>query len=142
MYYLGRMLPLLLLLVGMAVVTSPAHAATAPWESAYSAPSFGSGAGGGAGPIRQVYCDLVGLMQGSFGGLLLSAAALMAIAGAMMGDFSGGKAAIMVGVCSFTIAAGISLYFGDLGCGLDGGNGNAPVLRTLDADTGDDTGLF
>jgi hypothetical protein len=113
-------------------------AATAPWESAYSAPAFAGGA------IREVFCDIVGMVQGSFGALLLSTAALMAVAGAAFGDMTSAKSGLVVGVGAATIAAGVSLYFGDLGCGLDGGaqpgNNAAPVLRQLDAD--DAEGIF
>lgn len=113
-----------LLLIVLLASANPAYAAEAPWESAYNAEPFAGGV------IRDVFCDLVGLIQGSFGALLLSTAALMAIGGAAFGDFTSAKTAIVVGVSSATIAAGVSLYFGDFGCGLQGGEATNRAVQT------------
>ena len=106
----------------------------APWESAWTAESFG-GEGGGHGPIREVFCDIAGLMEGSLGGLLASAAVVLAVGGAAFGDFTNAKSAMVVGIGGATILAGVSLYFGDMGCG--GGN-NAQIERANHNET---TGL-
>ena len=132
-------------LIGLAALLLPetalAQQATEPWQGAYTSPAFAGGA------IRSVFCDLVGLIEGNFGALLVASAAVLAVASAAFGDFKHGTTAIMVAVGAFTISAGVSLYFGDMGCNTQAGaqlpatggplgNGPANVARTSpDSDT-------
>lgn len=88
--------------------------ATEPWEGAYTNKAFAGG------EIREVYCDLVGLMEGSLGALLASAAAVLALASAAFGDARHGTTLIVCAIGTATISVGVSLYFGDFGCGAQG----------------------
>ena len=73
------------------------------------------------GEIREAYCDIIDLMEGNFGGMLMAIAGILAFATAAFGDLKHGITALIVGVSSFAIAAMTSLYFGEL-CGADGNN--------------------
>ncbi len=97
-----------------------------PWEGAYSEEAFAGG------EIRQVYCDLVQLTEGTFGGLLFAAAGVMALGFAAFGMSHHSHTAVMTGIGAFAISAGVSLYFGDLGCGGGGGEsgGGTATART------------
>ena len=78
------------------------------------------------GEIRDAYCDIIDLMEGNLGGMLMSIAGILAFATAALGDFKHGITAIVVGISSFAIAALTSLYFGEL-CGGDNGGANARI---------------
>jgi hypothetical protein len=99
-----------------------AQSAKEPWQGAYTENEFAGG------EIRKVYCDLVNLVEGAFGGLLLAAAGLMAFGFAAFGVSRHGYTAVTVGVSAFAISAAVSLYFGDLGC--SNGAGGGQVART------------
>lgn len=74
------------------------------------------------GAIREVYCDILDLMEGNLGGLLMSAAGILAFGAAAFGDLKHGITAVVTGVSAFSLAALMTLYFGQL-CG-GGGNAN------------------
>ena len=78
------------------------------------------------GEIRDAYCDLIDLMEGSFGGMLMAVAGIIAFATAAFGDLKHGITTVVVGISSFAIAALTSLYFGQLceGRGINGINNN------------------
>ncbi len=78
------------------------------------------------GEIRAAYCDIIDLMEGNLGGMLMSIAGIMAFAYAAFGELKHAVTAVIVGISSFAIHAMTSLYFGQL-CG-----GQAQA-RTLDA---------
>ena len=71
------------------------------------------------GEIRDAYCDIIDLMEGNFGGMLMTIAGILAFATAAFGDLKHAITAVVVGISSFAIAAMTSLYFGQL-CGGDG----------------------
>ncbi len=71
------------------------------------------------GELRDAYCDIIDLMEGNFGGMLMTVAGILAFATAAFGNFKHGITALVVGISSFAIAAMTSLYFGQL-CGGDG----------------------
>ncbi|HMO17836.1 MAG TPA: hypothetical protein PKA63_06925 [Oligoflexia bacterium] len=127
---------LLFLFIQLSVISSVSDvmadgsSAKSPWEDSYSAEAFADGA------IRDVYCDLVGLVEGTFGGLLFAAAGILAFGFAAFGDSKHGSSAAIVAGAAFTLGAGVSLYFGDLGCGGGGGNAGARQ-RSKFADIGD-----
>ena len=75
------------------------------------------------GVIRAAYCDMIGYMEGEFGGLLTVIAGILAFATAAFGSFKHGVTLIVTAVGAFSISAVVSLYFGNL-CG---GNAAARV---------------
>ena len=70
--------------------------------------------------------------------MVLSASGIVAICGAALGDFRHAQAALITAVGASTLAVGVSLYFGDFGCGDLAGNGDAnarsAISRTVDID--------
>lgn len=98
--------------------------AETPWEDSYSASAFADGV------IRESFCDLVSLVEGTFGGLLFAAAGLMAFGFAAFGDSKHGSTAAIVAGAAFSMSAGVSLYFGDLGCGAGAGSGSGATERS------------
>ena len=68
------------------------------------------------GIFQESICDLIGLMGGSLGAMLTSAAIVTALVGAAVGGFGNFRSAVMVGASSFGFAAGISVYFGNFNC--------------------------
>lgn len=77
-----------------------------PWEGAYTSPEFAGGA------IRDLYCDLVGEVEGSFGALQFIVGGMMAFGYAVFGDTKKTYAIIAAGIVGATMSTGISLYFG------------------------------
>jgi len=71
------------------------------------------------GEIREAYCDIIDLMEGSFGGMLMTIAGILAFATAAFGNLKHAITAVVVGISSFAIHAMTSLYFGQL-CDVDG----------------------
>lgn len=115
---------LLLLFLFTFLFVTPVFANNAhePWQGAYTEGEFAGG------EIRQAYCDMVGLVEGNFGGLLFSVAGVVALAFAAFGMSQHSKTAVAAGIGAFAISAAVSLYFGDLGCG-NGGNGTARTAK-------------
>jgi len=66
------------------------------------------------GIIRDVYCDLLGYMEGSFGGLLTTIAGVYAFGMAAIGNIKHFFAALTVALASFSMSAGISISFGEM----------------------------
>ncbi len=93
-------------------------------SEAYSAGEFAGGA------IRDVACDIMTLVGGKFGGMLLTAAGIVALTYAAFGDAKYASSLIVVGVGAFAISAMISVYFGDLGCPAGDGAANREITRT------------
>jgi len=115
-------LSMLLLLALFAPVEVLAQAKE-PWEGAYTSPQFAGGA------IRNVYCDLVGEVEGSFGALAFIVGGIMTFAYAVFGDTKKSYAIVMAGIIGATMSTGISLYFGKM-CGDNGGgNGTARTAK-------------
>lgn len=81
-----------------------------PWEGAYTSGPFAGGV------IRDVYCDMVGLLEGTMGGLLFAVAGLVAIAMGVFGEGGQSKNILVVAIGALTTSVLVSLYFGDL-CG-------------------------
>jgi hypothetical protein len=77
---------------------------------AYSSKGFADGV------FVDAICDMYNLVQGSLGGLLMSASALCALVAAAMGNKSQFMAVIVVGVGAFALSSGVSLYFGTFNC--------------------------
>jgi len=112
------------------VVFAQGGEAKEPWQGAYTAEAFAGGV------IRNSYCDMVGLVEGSFGGLLAAAAGIMAFGFAAFSNSKHVFTAIMVVGAAFTMSAGISLYFGDLGCSSGAGSDAASkVIRSSTAES-------
>lgn len=82
-------------------------------DVAYNAPQFAGG------EIRQVFCDLLSLVEGEFGGLLLTAAGFLALSHAAFGDTKHATAVIPVAIGCFAAAGVVSIFFGTL-CEADG----------------------
>ena len=76
------------------------------------------------GLIRNVYCDLLGLIEGNFGGLLTASAGVYAFAMAGIGNVKHSLAALTVALASFSMSAGISVNFGEM---CQGGNNGVPA---------------
>lgn len=104
---------------------SSAQNAKEPWTGAYNEEQFAGG------EIRKAYCDLVGIVEGNFGGLLFAAAGIMALAFAAFGITHHTHTAVFTAVGAFTISAGVSLYFGDFGCAEQGGGGGNQTTRAV-----------
>ena len=100
-------LALLILTVGITDSTSAQGLAEV---GAYSSNGFAGGV------FVRAICDMYELVQGSFGGLLMSASALCALVAAAMGNKSQFIAVIVVGVGAFALSSGVSLYFGTFNC--------------------------
>ena len=56
-----------------------AQEAAAPWDYAYNAEPFAGGV------IREIFCDIVGLMDGPLGALVLTSAGVLAVGQAAFG---------------------------------------------------------
>ena len=94
------------------------------WADGVDTPAFANG------EIRDAYCDIIDLMEGNFGGMLMVVAGIIAFATAAFGDFKHAITAVVVGISSFAIHAMTSLYFGQLcGAGGNAGGGEAQVNR-------------
>lgn len=87
-----------------------------PWKGAYTSPEFAGGA------IRNLYCDLVGEVEGSFGALQFIVGGMMAFGYAVFGDTKKTYAIVAAGVVGATMSTGVSLYFGQM-CGGATGQG-------------------
>lgn len=116
-------------------------AGTEPWQGAYTTEAFAGGA------IRSVYCDLVSVVEGTFGGLLFTVAGFVAIAMGVFGEGGQSKNILVVAIGALTISAAVSLYFGDLGCGSGSssaqGGGEAARVKSVEAFVGEnETDLF
>lgn len=94
-----------------------------PWEGAYTSGEFAGGV------IRDVYCDMVGLLQGTMGGLLFAVSGLVAITMGVFGEGGQTKNILVVAIGALTSSVAVSLYFGDLGCGT---NGQSRVLKSAE----------
>jgi hypothetical protein len=101
-----------------AVVENPVLAQNTlePWKGAYTSEPFADNA------IRGVYCDLVNLVEGSFGALLFIVAGILGITLIAFGDMKNAATMLVVAISAVTIGTGISLYFGDLGCSASSSN--------------------
>jgi hypothetical protein len=86
------------------------------------------------GVIRDVHCDLVELVEGSFGGMLTAVAGAMGLVYAALGNPKYSIAAVIVACGSFGMSAGISLYFGDV-CEGQGARGARQVQAIQGANT-------
>ncbi len=97
---------------------NPAQAQNAaePWDGAYTSEPFADGA------IRDVYCDLINLVEGNFGALLFVVAGILGITLIAFGDMKNAATMLIVAISAVTIGTGISLYFGDLGCSASSSN--------------------
>lgn len=87
---------------------------TEPWPGAHTAPAFAGG------ELRDAYCDMQSLIEGSWGGLVAAAAAVMAVAAAAFGNLRHTTSLIVTAIGAFTISTGVSVYFGDM-CSSNGG---------------------
>ena len=126
---LNFLLPLAAVTANLLLAQSAfATQAAEPWPGAYTSEAFADGA------IREVFCDILGLVEGQFGALLASAAGVTAIAYAAFGQRGHASSAIITAVGAASIAAGISLYFGDFGC-----SGGEQVARTVSAEVNEAT---
>ena len=79
------------------------------------------------GVIREAYCDVIGYVEGEFGGLLMVIAGILAFGAAAFGDFKHGVTMIVTAIGAYTVSALVSLYFGQL-CG-----GAAATNRAVNA---------
>lgn len=94
-----------------------------PWEGAYTSGEFAGGV------IRDVYCDMIGLLEGTMGGLLFSVAGLVAIAMGVFGEGGQSKNILVVAIGALTTSVAVSLHFGDLGCST---NSQTRVLKSAE----------
>lgn len=101
----------LTIVVALIISAEPAFAQ----ESLASVGAYSSNGFAGGVFVRAI-CDLYSLVQGSFGGLLMSASALCALVAAAMGNKSQFIAVVVVGVGAFALSSGVSLYFGTFNC--------------------------
>lgn len=100
-----------------------------PWQGAYTSAPFGGG------ELREAYCDLVSMVEGSFGGLLFSVAGLVAVAMAVFGEGGQTKNVFVVSIGALTISTMVSLYFGDMGCGNGSSTGATNKSAAIEAPT-------
>ena len=131
-----------LLLALITLIESPAYAQNTlePWNGAYTSKPFANSA------IRNVYCDLVNLVEGSFGALLFVVAGILGITLIAFGDMKNAATMLVVAISAVTIGAGISLYFGDLGCGANNSSRSSTKIDALidenSAENSDNNSLF
>lgn len=82
--------------------------------------SFGPGSGAAVplsdAGIRAAVCQLLGLIEGSFGALIMVVAGILAIVSATMGGYRSGVNLIYIGAGAFILRSLVSLFFGDVGC--------------------------
>ncbi|MFN8391903.1 MAG: hypothetical protein U0136_16560 [Bdellovibrionota bacterium] len=111
------------------LVPGAAHAADGGLDAqgAFSSDGFAGGV------FVDAICDLMDLLGGSLGAMLTTAAVVTGLIGAVSGGFQHVKSAISVAVGAFAISAGLSLYFGDFGCGT----GSTTTGRTAVAQSPD-----
>lgn len=69
------------------------------------------------GVIQRAYCDILSMVQGGFGALLLTACAVVTLVLAAMGNRKHAYALLITGIGAATIKTSISLFFGDFNCG-------------------------
>lgn len=124
---------LLLLCCGFTLLLSSDISASAqglaePWPGAHSSEEFAGG------EIRDVFCDLVGLLEGELGALVFMAAGVAAILGAAFGNLRQSTSAVAVGVGLFTISAGVGVFFGDFDCGARAGGGGQTQRTRLESE--------
>ncbi len=100
--------------------------ANEPWKGAYTSEKFAGGA------IRDLYCDLVGEVEGSFGALQFIVGGMMAFGYAVFGDTKKTYAIIAAGIVGATMSTGISLYFGQM-CGGGAGNGQKTITNARES---------
>lgn len=94
-----------------------------PWEGAYTSGKFADGV------IRDAYCDMINLLQGTMGGLLFAVSGLVAIAMGVFGEGGQSKNILVVAIGALSTSVAVSLHFGDLGCGT---NSQARVLKSAE----------
>lgn len=111
-----------LLLINLLLPTSVLAQAKEPWQGAYTTSAFAGGA------IRDIYCDLVGEVEGSFGALQFVVGGIMAFGFAVFGDVKKTYSIFAAGVVGATMSTGVSLYFGQM---CDGGSGGGNNQRSL-----------
>lgn len=87
-----------------------AWALNEPWSGAYSSGPFADGV------IRNAFCDIASLIEGSFGSLLATVAGVFLVISAAFGNLKQSPAFIMTAVGAATITTGVAVYFGDFGC--------------------------
>ncbi len=102
-------------------------AQTLAGTGAYTSDAFAGG------ELRDITCDIMEIVGGKFGGMLLTAAGIVAMTYAAFGDAKYTTSLITVGVGAFAISSMISIYFGDLGCDTATGNQNREIIRTNDS---------
>ena len=100
----------LLACAGLLLLLPDLALAGEPFPGAYTAPAFANNA------IRSVFCDLLSLIEGEFGGMVTAAAGVFAIGYVAFGDIRKGSSLIVVAGGFFAISAGVSLYFGTFDC--------------------------
>ncbi len=128
-HMLLRYSPLALMITALAIdfaMGDCAHAADGWWNE--NDPGEFAG-----GIIRDVHCDMLELVEGSFGGMLTAVAGAMGLVYAALGNPKYSVAAIGVACGCFGMSAGISIYFGDV-CGGGGGAG-ARQAQAIQAET-------
>lgn len=89
--------------------------------------SVGGGNGSGSGTatnitvddsvLRSSICALFHLIEGSFGGLIMTVAGIGAVVGAAFGMYRAGYSLLIVGIGAFILRSLVSLWFGTFGCG-------------------------
>jgi len=80
------------------------------------------------GVIRDAYCDVIGYVEGEFGGLLMVIAGILALGAAAFGDFKHGVTMLVTAIGAYTVSALVSLYFGQL-CGEAGATNRTANLN-------------
>lgn len=79
--------------------------------------------------LKLAVCNLLMLVEGPYGAVLMTTAGIGAIAGAAFGKYSAAYQALAVGVGSFILRSMVSLWFGtDFGGCAPGGGVRAPIL--------------
>jgi len=71
-------------------------------------------------------CDLYGLLGGSLGAMLTTAAIVTGLVAAAVGGFGSLRSAAVVAISCFAITSSVSVYFGTFNCGGDQGGVAAP----------------
>lgn len=97
------------------------------WKGAYTAKPFAGGA------LRNLYCDLVGEVEGSFGALVFITGGFVAFGMAVFGNAKRTYSIIIAGIVGATMSSGISLYFGKM-CNLDSGGQTAKSFSVISSE--------
>ncbi len=107
-----RITKLIVPALAIAILTLPAIAGAQTLDEvgAYQSNGFGGGI------FVSAICDLYGLIGGSLGAMLTSAALFTGLVAAAVGGFQSVRSAVMVAVGSFAMSSGVSLYFGTFNC--------------------------